>query len=151
MPTGPLDALLRLAALLAIAALAWGAGRGVQRYAAARKRRALAAAPAPEFAAAEGVRVLAFCSDDCRPCHTLQRPALARLLDARQGRVTVIEIDAPTAPDLTARYAVLTVPTTVVLDGTGRARAINYGFAPLATLLPQVDEALSPHLAATRA
>lgn len=140
------DMLVRAAALLAVALLAWGAGMGVRVYAAARKRQALAAAPAPELAAlghAEGVRVLAFSSADCGPCHTLQRPALDRLLDARSGQVTVVEIDAPTAPDLTTRYAVLTVPTTVVLDETGHARAINYGFAPLDKLLTQVDQALA--------
>src|SRR5579859_862685 len=138
--------LFRVAALLAVALLTWGIVAGVQAYAAARKRQALAAAPSPELAdgaSAEGVRVLAFSSEDCSPCHTLQRPALNRLLDARQGQVTVVEIDAATSPDLTQRYAVLTVPTTVVLDETGQARAINYGFAPLAKLLTQVDEALA--------
>jgi thioredoxin 1 len=136
----------RVAILLAIALATWGAAIGVRAYASARKRQALAAAPAPALpglGAAEGVRVLAFSSEDCGPCHTLQRPALNRLLDARHGRVSVVEIDATSAPDLTQRYAVLTVPTTVVLDGTGKARAINYGFAPLAKLLTQVDEALA--------
>lgn len=142
--------LFRVAALLAVALLTWGIVAGVQAYATARKRQALAAAPAPELAggaSAEGVRVLAFSSEDCSPCHTLQRPALNRLLDARQGQVTVVEIDAASSPDLTQRYAVLTVPTTVVLDETGQARAINYGFAPLAKLLTQVDEALAVSLA----
>ncbi len=146
----PGDTLLRVAALVAIALLTWAIVASVRAYAAARKRQALAAAPAselPGLEAAEGVRVLAFSSEDCSPCHTLQRPALNRLLDARQGWVTVIEIDAPSAPDLTARYAVLTVPTTVVLDETGKARAINYGFAPLAKLIAQVDEALAAAVA----
>lgn len=137
---------LRAITLLAVALLTWGAIAGVRAYAAARKRQALAAAPAstlPVPGATEGVRVLAFSSEDCGPCHTLQRPALSRLLDARQGQVTVVEIDAQSSPDLTQRYAVLTVPTTVVLDETGKARAINYGFAPLAKLIAQVDEALA--------
>ncbi|MGH2502554.1 MAG: thioredoxin domain-containing protein, partial [Ktedonobacterales bacterium] len=115
----------RIAALIGVALLTWLAVVAVRAYAAARQRQALGAAPAPELAGAEGVRILAFSSADCGPCHTLQRPALTRLLDARQGRVTVVEVDAPSAHDLTARYAVLTVPTTVVLDETGRARAIN--------------------------
>ena len=144
------NTLLRVAALLAVALLTWATVAGVRAYAAARKRQALAAAPAldlPGVATAESVRVLAFSSEDCSPCHTLQRPALNRLLDARQGRVSVVEIDAASSPDLTQRYAVLTVPTTVVLDETGRARAINYGFAPLAKLLAQVDEALAAPVA----
>jgi hypothetical protein len=144
------DTVFRVVALLAVALLTWGVVVGVRAYAAARKRQALASAPAPELPGstfAEGVRVLAFSSEDCSPCHTLQRPALNRLLDERQGRVTVVEIDAASAPDLTERYAVLTVPTTVVLDETGHARAINYGFAPLARLLAQVDEALTAPVA----
>ncbi|HEU0028392.1 MAG TPA: thioredoxin family protein [Ktedonobacterales bacterium] len=140
------DTLLRVAALLSVALLTWAIVAGVRAYAAARKRQALAAAPASDLpgpASAEGARVLAFSSEDCGPCHTLQRPALNRLLDARQGQVTVVEIDAPSSPELTRRYAVLTVPTTVVLDESGQARAINYGFAPLARLLAQVDEVLA--------
>ena len=36
------------------------------------------------------VRILAFGSDDCRQCHTLQAPALKRLLDARGDEVAVV-------------------------------------------------------------
>jgi thioredoxin 1 len=146
----PGSLLLRVAALIAVALMTWAVVVAVRAYAAARKRQVLAAAPAPDLLAsssAPGVRVLAFSSEDCSPCHTLQRPALIRLLDERQGRVSVVEIDAPSSPDLTTRYAVLTVPTTVVLDETGRARAINYGFAPLDQLLTQVDEALAAPVA----
>src|SRR5438046_4966097 len=74
------------------------------------------------------VRILAFGSDDCRQCHTVQKPALKRLLDARGDEVVVVDVDAPNAPELTRRYQVLTVPTTVVLDAAGHAHAVNYGF-----------------------
>ncbi|HET9111632.1 MAG TPA: thioredoxin family protein [Ktedonobacterales bacterium] len=140
--------LLRLGALVAVGLATWLIVLAVRAYAAARKRQTLAAAPADlpaELGAATdgaGVRVLAFSSEDCSPCHTLQRPALARLLDERQGQVSVTEIDAPSSPELTQRYAVLTVPTTVVLDATGKAHAVNYGFANAAKLLAQVDGAL---------
>ena len=89
------------------------------------------------------MRVLAFSSEECSPCHTLQRPALARLLEQRKGQMSVIEIDAPSSPELTRRYAALTVPTTVILDASGKARAVNYGFAPTTKLLAQVDEVLA--------
>lgn len=142
---------LRLAALAGVAVVAWLAVVATRAYASARKRQALAAAPVSDLptAAAGGaeIRILAFSSADCSPCHTLQRPALDRLLDERPGLVSVTEIDAPTAPELTKRYAVLTVPTTVLLDATGKAHAINYGFAPLGKLLGQVDDVLGAQAA----
>jgi len=56
--------------------------------------------------------------------------------------VAVIEVDAPHQPELTERYRVLTVPTTVVLDAVGQARAVNYGFANTQQLRKQVNEVL---------
>jgi thioredoxin-like negative regulator of GroEL len=136
-------------ALVGVAVATWLVVVAVRAYAAARVRQTLAAAPAADAlpgGASEtsdaGVRVLAFSSEECSPCHTLQRPALERLLGERQGQVSVVEIDASSSPELTRRYAVLTVPTTVVLDASGRARAVNYGFAPAGKLLAQVDAAL---------
>lgn len=140
--------LFRLVALGGVAVATWLAMVGVRAYAAARVRQTLAAAPvalptvdAPAASAA-GIRILAFSSEDCSPCHTLQRPALDRLLGERQGRVSVVEIDAASSPELTRRYGVLTVPTTVVLAADGKAHAVNYGFAPAGKLLAQVDAAL---------
>lgn len=135
--------LVRLAALALVVVVTWLSVVGVRAYAAARVRQTLAAAPAASAASAAGVRVLAFSSEECSPCHTLQRPALERLLGERQGQVSVVEIDAASSPELTRRYAVLTVPTTVVLDASGKAQAVNYGFAPVGKLLAQVDAALS--------
>jgi thioredoxin-like negative regulator of GroEL len=89
------------------------------------------------------VRILAFSSADCHQCHQLQAPALQRVLEARGKSVSVIEIDAPSSPELTQRYQVLTVPTTVVLDAKGQAHAINYGFANTKRLLEQIDEILA--------
>src|SRR5581483_4999140 len=112
-----------------------------------RRRRVLSAAPvfSPELEAdnaAARVRILAFSSADCHQCHQLQQPALQRLLAKRGEVVTVEQIDAPSEPELTRRYQVLTVPTTVVLDRTGKATAVNYGFANVQRLLEQVDAAL---------
>lgn len=122
-----------------------------RRFVESRRHLALAAAPlavrTPETtgdgAEAPLVRILAFSSDDCAQCHRMQAPALARVREARGDRVEVTEIDAPSAPDLTKRYNVLTVPSTVVLDSVGRAHAVNYGFANTQRLLDQVDGALA--------
>ncbi len=86
---------------------------------------------------------MAFSSDDCAQCHRLQTPALARVQALRPAAVRVTAVDAPTAPELVARYRVLTLPCTVVLDARGAAQAINYGFASSDRLLEQVDEVLT--------
>lgn len=89
------------------------------------------------------VRILAFSSDDCRQCHQLQEPALRCVQEKLGQRVSVIAVDAPASPELTRRYHILTVPSTVVLDAQGHARAVNYGFVSTGRLLQQVDEALA--------
>jgi len=116
-----------------------------------RRRQALDAAPPTVFSETSNaethslplVRILAFSSANCHQCHQLQAPALKRVLEARGTRVSVIDIDAPEEPELTQRYQVLTVPTTVVLDALGHAHAVNYGFANTGKLLEQVDEVLA--------
>jgi len=120
-----------------------------RRFVEAQRRRALAAVP-PTFggdinaiASLSQVRILAFSSDDCRQCHEMQIPALQRVLDARGSKVSVAEVDAPNSPDLTQRYRILTLPSTVIMDAAGRAHAVNYGFANTQRLLDQVDEVLA--------
>ena len=120
-----------------------------RRFVEAQRRRALAAVP-PTYggdtnanASLSQVRILAFNSDDCRQCHEMQIPALQRVLDARGSKVSVAEVDAPNSPDLTQRYRILTLPSTVIMDAAGRARAVNYGFANTQRLLDQVDEVLA--------
>jgi thioredoxin 1 len=89
------------------------------------------------------VRILAFSSEDCRPCHTLQAPALQCVLAQRGEAVSIVDIDAPSSPELTQTYRVLTVPTTVVLDAQNHVHAVNYGFANATRLLEQIDEILA--------
>ena len=116
----------------------------------AQRRRALAAVPLTSDggdkdanASLSLVRILAFSSADCHQCHEMQIPALQRVLDARGSNVSVAEVDAPNSPDLTQRYRVLTLPSTVIMDAAGRAHAVNYGFANTQRLLDQVDEVLA--------
>jgi thiol-disulfide isomerase/thioredoxin len=118
-----------------------------RRFVEAQRRHALAAVPLnPGFDAGGSlsqVRILAFSSDDCRQCHEMQIPALQRVLDARGNKVSVAEVDAPNSPDLTQRYRILTLPSTVIMDAAGRTHAVNYGFANTQRLLDQVDEVLA--------
>jgi thiol:disulfide interchange protein len=145
------DTLLRLGIVAVAALVAWLIVLAGRRVVERGRHGALAAAPLASVAGAEAlleaqpatpVRILAFSSADCSQCHRLQAPALQRVLAARTERVSVVEIDAPSAPALTRHYNVLTVPTTVVIDSTGRAHAVNYGFANSRTLLDQVDRLL---------
>ena len=138
--------LARVLILALAGGIAWLVVVMGRRYVERRRRAALAAPASVSDAHATGasVRILAFSSEDCTQCHRLQRPALRRVQDALgAATVEVLEIDGPSSPELTKRYNVLTVPTTVVLDGTGQARAVNYGFANAQKLLRQVDEVLS--------
>ncbi len=141
--------LWRAALLVGLAALLWALIVLGRRFV-ERQRRAALAAPALGLAAeAEAaastapVRILLFSSAECQQCHRLQKPALRQVEAARGELVRVIEIDAPTQPQLTARYRVLTLPTTVVLDGQGKAQAVNYGFVPAGRLLAQIDGVLA--------
>ena len=121
-----------------------------RRFVEMQRRRALAAVlitsgggDVDVNASLSHVRILAFSSDDCRQCHEMQIPALQRVLNARGSKVSVAEVDAPNSPDLTQRYRILTLPSTVIMDASGRAHAVNYGFANTQRLLDQVDEVLA--------
>lgn len=146
------DILLRIGILVLVSllscAIVWYGRRFVEK----RRQVAFAALPLQSLSDTNGtdvytarapVHILAFSSVDCHQCHTLQSPALQRVTEARKYQVSVEEIDAPGSPELTQRYQVLTVPTTVVLDATGRVHAVNYGFANTQCLLEQVDGVLS--------
>lgn len=140
--------IVRIGVLVLVTALLWLLVWSGRRFVGMQRRLALAATPMASHpvdtnASLSLVRILAFSSDDCRQCHELQIPALQRVLDARGTRVSVAEVDAPNSPDLTQRYRVLTVPSTVVMDAQGRAHAVNYGFANTQRLLEQVDEVLA--------
>jgi thioredoxin-like negative regulator of GroEL len=146
------EIVVRAGVLVLVVMLLWLVAWSGRRFVEIQRRRALAAAPLVTSTGSDEVdvhsnpspvRILAFSSADCHQCHQLQTPALQRVMEARGRDVSVIEVDAPSSPELTQRYRVLTLPTTVVLDVTGRAHAVNYGFANSQQLLEQVDEVLA--------
>lgn len=145
---------VRLVVLLLVGLLAWLLVWSGRRFVESRRQRVLSAQPTtPAILSTEAsgvagatvpqLRILAFSSDDCRQCHTLQAPVLKRVLEAKGNVVSVIDVDAPSSPELTQQYQVLTVPTTVILDATGKAHAVNYGFTNAQHLLMQIDEILA--------
>jgi hypothetical protein len=102
--------------------------------------------------AGEAPTILFFSGATCTVCHTAQRPALERLAPELDGRVQVREVDIADEPALARRFRVMSLPTTVVLDGEGRARAVNAGFASAQVLRSQlVDAGLLPAAVTTAA
>jgi thioredoxin-like negative regulator of GroEL len=119
-------------AVIVIAALALRAAQG-------RQRRALVG---EVVGVATGrPSILYFSGAACTICHTAQRPALDRLTSAVDGGVDVREIDVAESPALAREYRVMSLPTTIVVDAAGRARAVNAGFAPAPLLERQLREA----------
>jgi thioredoxin-like negative regulator of GroEL len=146
------DIIARVGVLILVSLLLWLSVRSGRRFIDIQRERALAAPPLVERtdtgiestdSGTSPVRILAFSSADCKQCHQLQAPALLRVQEIHGVNVAVVEVDAPTSPELLQRYHVLTLPTTVVLNATGRAHAVNYGFANTQRLLEQVDAVLS--------
>ncbi len=83
--------------------------------------------------------IVYFTSPNCAPCQFQQKPALARLqADLGEG-LQVIEVDALAQSDAAMRWGVLSVPTTFVLDRTGRPRDVNYGVAGAEKLKAQLQ------------
>ena len=142
------DVTLRLVIVAGVCALTLLLIWSTRRFIEQRKQQVLASASSTTLETTENkqgkpISILAFSSDDCRQCHQLQEPALQRVVEARSDLVSIVEVDAPTSPELTERYSVLTVPTTVILDASGKAHAINYGFANTKRLLEQIDSVLA--------
>ncbi|MCB0132077.1 MAG: thioredoxin family protein [Caldilineaceae bacterium] len=97
--------------------------------------------PSPLTALLDGTRptLLYFTADHCVQCKLQQTPILEQLRQLID--VPVHTIDAVSADELTQYFGVMTVPTTVVLDGQRRATAVNHGLAPLPKLQAQLASA----------
>jgi hypothetical protein len=142
------DPLIRLGILALVTLLTAGIIWAGRLFVAYQRKRALAA-PALASSSAnlpgseQKTRILAFSSEGCTQCHTLQWPALQRLLALRGEEIEIVEVDAPAAPELVKRYRIMTVPSTVILNAAGEVHAVNYGFANFGKLRQQVEELLA--------
>jgi thioredoxin-like negative regulator of GroEL len=79
--------------------------------------------------------ILYFTTPECSICKTHQEPALRKL------EATVRKVDALGEAELAKRYAIYTVPTTVVVRGDGTTAEVNYGYAPAEKLRRQLAAA----------
>jgi thioredoxin 1 len=82
--------------------------------------------------------ILYFTTPDCAPCRTIQRPALQRVQAEWGDRLQVIEVDASRHADLAKRWGVLSVPTTFLLDTSGKPRFVNHGVTRAEHLMDQL-------------
>lgn len=82
--------------------------------------------------------ILYFTTPDCAPCRTIQRPALQQVQAEWGDRLQVIEVDATRRADLAKRWGVLSVPTTFLLDTTGKPRFVNHGVTRAEHLMDQL-------------
>lgn len=88
--------------------------------------------PAGEPLASSGPHILYFTTEQCSVCRLRQEPALARL------EAPVRKIDAIAEKSLARRFAIYTVPSTVVLGADGQVSTVNYGFASAEKLARQL-------------
>ncbi|MCH7663830.1 MAG: thioredoxin family protein [Chloroflexi bacterium] len=83
--------------------------------------------------------ILYFTTPGCVPCKTVQQPALRELKEWLGNGVQMIEVDADERPDLANYWGVLSVPTTFLIDSSGRPRHVNHGVAHAEKLLKQLE------------
>jgi thioredoxin 1 len=127
-----------------IAVLAVGAAAIVLRAQRGRQARLVGSVVEPFAETASpsgGPSLLYFTGVACTICHTAQKPALAALGASLDGRVPIREIDVAEAPQLAQRYRVMSLPTIIVLDGTGQVTHINVGFTSAERLRDQLEAA----------
>jgi hypothetical protein len=133
---------IRLGVIAILGVMIWLTITTARAYVYWQKRQALSASPLVEGLPGTAIRIMAFSTETCRQCHTHQWPAIQRVQALRPDRVVSEEIDTASHPELVERYHILTVPSTVVLDGGGHVQAVNYGFINTQGLLEQIDALL---------
>ena len=84
--------------------------------------------------------ILYFTTPNCVPCKTIQRPALSRVQSRLGDQLQVVEVNAYERPELAKEWGVLSVPTTFIIDSSGRPRHVNHGVTPADKLLEQVSK-----------
>ncbi len=134
------DILLRLLEALGLALGGWLV---VRLASAAVLARAGQAAPRAQETLLQPGRpaVLYFTTPDCVTCKVFQRPQLRRLENMLGDEIQVVEIDAQARPELASQWGVLSVPTTFVLDASGKPRHVNHGGVEAEKLAAQIAAA----------
>ena len=95
--------------------------------------------------------VVYFTMEGCVPCKTSQRPALEKLSAQVGGQIQIIEVDVVARPELAESWGVLSVPTTFIVDRSGRPRRVNHGVALAEKLLNQIEQVTGRKLVSSEA
>lgn len=123
----------RLILTVTILALVWLGFQVLQHVHRQKIRVAAALLPQPA--------ILYFRSDTCAPCHT-QAMFLEQVTQRFRGRVLFEKIDADTETERARQYGVFTLPTTILVDGQGVVKQINYGLTDSHKLSRQLETIL---------
>lgn len=107
------------------------------------RRRAQQALGLPDYQPGRPA-ILYFTSPGCVPCRTIQRPALAELIERFGERLQVIEVNCADDRELAIEWGVLSVPTTFLIDAAGRARGVNHGVTRAPKLIEQLTAIGAP-------
>ncbi|MFD7431236.1 thioredoxin [Streptomyces sp. NPDC059818] len=81
-----------------------------------------------------------FTADWCGPCRQLA-PVLGAVAGEEAGRLKVVQIDVDHNPEITSRYAVLSMPTLMVFR-SGEPVKSMVGARPKRRLLQELEEVL---------
>jgi thioredoxin-like negative regulator of GroEL len=112
----------------------------VRRWLAQRTQRTLSGA---RWDAGDAPVILAFSTPTCAECRVRQTPALAAVKATLGDAIQIVKVDALAQPEIAGQFGVLTVPSSAVIDRSGRPVAMNHGFAPAERLIAQARQALS--------
>jgi thiol-disulfide isomerase/thioredoxin len=82
--------------------------------------------------------ILYFTTQDCIPCKTVQRPAIESLKRQLGAMLEVVEVDVAIHPELASEWGVMSVPTTFIIDASGRPRHVNHGVTTTDKLFNQL-------------
>jgi thiol-disulfide isomerase/thioredoxin len=134
--------IILLAPLIALAVI--GAAALLLRAQRGGQRRLLGSVVEPVRRSGPMPSILYFTGENCAICHSAQRPALRALAAGLGDGIEIREVDIAVEPALARQYRVMSLPTTIVLDGAGQITDINVGFTSGETLNRQLVGAGMP-------
>lgn len=89
------------------------------------------------------VGVVAITTDDCVQCERLQKPALKRL-QAQRNDIEVVWRTVDQEPELVKELGIMTVPSTLVRDASGKVVKVNLGYVDDRVLMQQLSLVSAP-------